>query len=89
MEKATRKLVKAGDKLSPRAIDRLKNNAIIDAQNDTVRPKSAGPGSVRGQWVCADCGYGLANNFEAHSHTKSHRVGWWIFDTQDPHMEVP
>jgi hypothetical protein len=86
MAERTRKMVQVGEKLAARAVERLRNSAIIDAQNDTVRAKSDAP---HGQWLCADCGDGLANNMQANSHTRSHRVGWWVLDAEDPHMEVP
>ena len=80
-------VVKVGERLSPEAIRKLRElRVIVTSDNVEVREKSVSP---RGQWLCADCGEPFKNSGRANRHDKTHRIGWWVLDLQDPHLEVP
>jgi hypothetical protein len=81
------KIVRVGERMSREAIKRLRDlRVIVNEDNIIVREKSISP---RGQWICADCGEPFKNNGRANRHDKTHRIGWWVLDLHDPHLEVP
>jgi hypothetical protein len=85
--KMSNNMVKAGECLSPAAVERLRAlRVIVTSSNLIVREKSASP---RGTWICADCGEPFASTGQANRHVKAHRLGWWVLDGNDPHLEVP
>lgn len=75
-----RRNAKAGEAISAKAAAKLRKTARIFEQilatkdGCTIAPKSQ---TVTGQWVCADCGRVLPNNFSAATHTTRHRLAWW------------
>lgn len=82
-----RRFAKSGDMISAKAGAKLRKRfrGLFDSREAClVHPKSEGDG---GQWLCIDCGEVFANNLEASSHPKSHRLAWRSFTSGK--LEVP
>jgi hypothetical protein len=90
MSKEAFKVAKAGEKISAKAMAKLRKLAprvfgtLTTKESVTVQPKN--PAVQHGQWICADCGEVFQNNMGAHWHEpESHRRVWWTGE----HFEEP